>query len=94
MPAEKTGVYYRDKLLAEFKPGLNETSFVVVPTLDDAKRGEVSLRVCCNGWRPCDVLEGSNDERTLGVQLFSARVKKRDVKSEKIFDANLGVWSD
>jgi len=94
LPAEKTGVYYRDKLLAEFKPGLNETSFVVVPTLDDAKRGEVSLRVCCNGWRPCDVLEGSNDERTLGVQLFSARVKKRDVKSEKIFDANLGVWSD
>ncbi len=93
-PMEKIGVYLGDKRLAGFKPGFNRTSFVVKPTSDDVKRGEVALSVCCSGWRPCDVLEKSNDERILGVQLFLARVKKQDVNSKKTFDANLGVWID
>ncbi len=32
------------------------------------------LSVCCNGWRPCEVLENSCDERILGVQLFLLHV--------------------
>ena len=92
--ARKIGVYYGEERLAELKPGFNKTSFVVEPTSDDVKRGEITLSVCCNGWRPCDVLENSSDERLLGVQLFLVRVRTNDAKSEKVFDANLGVWKD
>ena len=52
------------------------------------------LSVCCNGWRPCEVLENSSDERILGVQLFLVHLMACETKIKRTFDANHGIWQE
>lgn len=91
---KEEGVYWGNKQLAQLVQGANH----IVLELDSNdvvlnEDNEVVLTICCKAWKPKDLLEGSDDERELGVSCYKVLVKaSSDVCEDRIFDANTGVW--
>jgi hypothetical protein len=83
----EAGIYVDGKRLAEIKPGAAATTVKLPPT--EAELAAVELR--CRGWVPREVQRGSNDDRTLGLALYSLTMKA-DGAAERVFEANTGQW--
>ncbi|MBP5094190.1 MAG: hypothetical protein J6332_09105 [Abditibacteriota bacterium] len=64
------GIYFGGTCLAELKMGSETYKFTLKPETD-----EIRLDIKCKSWRPCDVIPGYGDARTLGVGFSKAEVK-------------------
>ena len=84
--AADSGLYLDGKLLAPLVAG-NGLVAEVPPNAE----GRVRLELRCKGWVPKAVTPGSNDDRTLGVQVQTVTVKAAGAGDE-IFSANTGLW--
>jgi hypothetical protein len=82
----EAGVYLEGRRLAKFDEA--STLKVALPALSEER---VRLELRCADWVPRQVLPGSKDPRTLGVQLFSVTVRAAE-SGERFFDANTGTW--
>jgi hypothetical protein len=84
---DKAGIYQGDKRIAEFKA---DTQNLTVNFHSGSKDTTV-LEIRCKGWVPKTVLSGSQDDRKLGIQLFSMTAKAKSAGT-KLFSANTGLW--
>ena len=84
--APEAGLYADGKLIAPLRsdPVLNAN----VPAVN-ADRVRLELR--CPGWVPQNVVPGSQDPRTLGVQVFAVTMRAEGA-SDRVFNANAGQW--
>jgi len=83
----EAGVYLDDKRIASFEAGAT-TLRVELP----ASRAErITLKVVCAGWQPSRVHAASNDNRTLGVQLYEITMQAKGAGT-RVFQANTGEW--
>lgn len=83
----EAGLYLDGKRIAQFKPGASTvTADVPTSTVD-----RVQLELRCAGWVPAKTTPGSNDQRTLGIQLYSITMTASGAKG-RTFDANTGSW--
>jgi hypothetical protein len=83
--AEDSGLYLADTRLAALPEGGAPLTAELPPTTSDRAR----LELRCRGWVPQQLIPGSADPRTLGVQLFCVTVKAADA-GETVFSANTG----
>lgn len=82
---DTAGIYQGEKRIAEFKPdGSNVTA-----NFRSGEKDTTVLDIRCKGWIPRKVISGSQDDRTLGIQLFGAAVKTKSAAG-KPFYANTG----
>lgn len=78
------GIYRAGKLLAPLKqePTLN----VELPAVED---DTIELELRCRGWVPKGTIPGSEDPRTLGVQIYRVTMRAAGAPAE-VFNANEG----
>jgi hypothetical protein len=81
-----SGLYLGQTLLAPLVSG--QPLVAQVPPTED---GRARLELRCQGWVPQTVIPGSNDPRTLGVQVQRVTVKAEGA-AEAAFSANTGQW--
>jgi len=81
-----SGLYLGDRRLAP----LPEAGALLTAELPPAAADRARLELRCQGWVPQQLIPGSADPRTLGVQLFSITVKTADA-GETAFNANTGT---
>ncbi len=82
----EAGLYLEGQRLASF-----DEATPLKATLPALSEDRVRLELRCAGWVPRQVIPGSKDPRTLGVQVFSVSVRTADAE-KRIFDANTGKW--
>jgi hypothetical protein len=82
--SDDSGVYLDGKRLATFTTGSTVSAHLPAATAD-----RVRLDLRAQGWVPQQVVSGSRDPRTLGLQLYSITVKS-DGADAAMFDANTG----
>ena len=82
--ADDSGLYLDGQRLATFCAG-NLVSTVLPPVTAD----RVRLELRAQGWIPQQVVPGSRDARTVGVQLFRLTLKSASA-GPTMFDANTG----
>lgn len=82
--SDDAGIYLDGRRLAAFSTGN-----VVSAILPAANSDRALLELRARAWVPQQVVPGSKDPRTLGVQLFSVTVKSDDA-GPAVFDANTG----
>ncbi len=82
----EAGLYFDGKPLAALKAGTTLTA-TVPPSQTDFAR----LELRCKGWVPQQVVPGSKDPRTLGIQVFTVTMQAEGT-GEKIFNGNTGEW--
>jgi hypothetical protein len=82
--APEAGLYLDGKRLATFGSSNTVTAPLPAPTED-----RLRLELRAQGWVPKQVIPGSNDPRTLGLQLFGVTMKTEDA-APGVFDANTG----
>lgn len=87
--SEDMGLYLGDKRIAslpkEDKPAT--INAVIPPQSSD----QVTVTLRANGWVPAKVIEGNQDNRTLGVRAFAVTMRAAGAKGD-IFNANTGEW--
>ena len=91
--SKEYGVFIGEKKVADLSSGSNRISFDVVPEktiLTD--EGDLLIEIRCHAWKPKEFLEGSDDEREIGVSCSTVRVKTQETTVEKTFDGNTGTW--
>lgn len=66
----------------------NGTTRVILPAPADTR---AALEIRTVGWVPRQVIPGSSDARTLGIQLFKVVVRS-DAAGARLFQANTGQW--
>jgi hypothetical protein len=82
----EAGLYLEGRRIALLEGGKALTASL--PSCADDK---VRLELRVGGWVPQRVIPGSNDARTLGIQVF--RVTMRSASGgTKVFNANTGAW--
>lgn len=86
--SEDAGLYLDGQRLAPLVQGAPWT----VP-LPRSSGDRIRLEVRCRGWSPHSTLPGSQDARTLGIQVFSILLRA-DGAEDRVFQANQGRWSD
>ncbi len=84
--APDAGLYLGGKRIAPLK-GEPTLQAELPATSDDF----VELELRCAGWVPALVISGSNDNRTLGVQVFAVGMRSADAGT-MLFGANSGEW--
>ena len=82
---EAAGIYLGGKRLASLTNGP-----LLAVSLPASAADHLELELKCKGWRPKEVIAGSEDARTLGVQLFKITMSSSGAAPE-VFDANTGV---
>jgi hypothetical protein len=80
----EAGLFLDGKRLAALAPGGG-----VSASLNSGDRDTLEVEVRCLGWVPKQVLAGSQDDRTLGIQLHRVLVRAEG-QTGKPFDANTG----
>jgi hypothetical protein len=85
--APATGLYLAGQRLC----GLTNGTTTV--TLPPAQGDPIELELRANPWVPRQVVAGSQDERALGVQVFSITLRAPNAGRET-FRANAGQWPD
>ncbi len=83
----EAGLYLGGKQIAPLTSGLTLKAELLA-----ANEEVVELELRCTGWVPAQVIAGSGDSRTLGVQLSEIRMQAADAGTN-LFDANVGKWS-
>jgi hypothetical protein len=63
-----------------------------VAQLPPSSSDRIVLELRCRGWVPKQLHAGSKDDRILGMQVYSVKMRARDAGS-RVFDANKGDWS-
>jgi hypothetical protein len=88
-PAEspEAGLYLGGKRIAALRPGAS----TLVAELPPSPSDRVALELRCRGWIPKQLHAGSKDDRTLGIEVYSLKMRARDAGG-KVFDANKGDW--
>lgn len=81
------GIYLDGKRIAVIEKGASR----VTGEIPAAKSERIVLEVRCRGWVPKQVIAGSNDERVLGIQLFTVTMRASGA-GERLFLANTGKW--
>lgn len=81
------GLYLNDKRIAPLQPGATTLSGELPPSQAD----RIMLEIRCKGWVPKQVITGSNDERTLGVTVYTVAMRAVNA-GRKVFHANTGQW--
>jgi len=82
----QAGLYAGDKRIAPLQAG-NLLTGSLPPSTSD----KVRLELRTGGWVPQQVVAGSKDPRTLGVQVFKIIVRNA-VAGTNVFNANTGTW--
>lgn len=86
--APDSGLYMGSERLATFtKAGEMTVTVRIPPQAGDTLR----LTIRAKGWVPSKVIRGSNDGRTLGVQVYGVTVRARGA-GDRIFDGNSGQY--
>jgi len=81
----ETGLYLEGRRLAGLTSGLT------VVSLPAPQKERLTLEVRSGAWVPKNVIAGSQDPRTLGVQVFAVTLRST-AASERRFGANDGQW--
>lgn len=81
------GIYLDGKRIAVIEKGASR----VTGEIPAAKSDRIVLEVRCRGWVPKQVIAGSNDERVLGIQVFTVTMRASGA-GERLFLANTGKW--
>ncbi len=84
---ETLGIYLGQQRIGEIKPGVS----TVTVNFRSGENETTVLEIRCKGWIPRQVVPGSQDDRTLGIQLFSATMKSQSAGG-RLFSANTGQW--
>ncbi len=84
--APDAGLYLDGKQLAPLKVE-SELTANIPPSSTD----RVRLELRCQGWVPQQVIPGSKDPRTLGVQVFAVTMRAAGAGT-RVFNANTGAW--
>lgn len=87
--SSEAGIYLDGKRVAELKPGAATVTVKLPPAAGEL----VALELRCRGWVPRQVQRGSNDDRTLGLSLYSLTVRA-DGAADRLFVANTGQWQE
>lgn len=82
------GLYADGRMIAPLSGGPALTANVPAVSGD-----RVRLELRCAGWIPQKMMPGSQDPRTLGVQVFAVTMQA-DGASARVFNANTGQWLD
>jgi hypothetical protein len=85
--ADDAGLYLGDRRLATLPAGEG----TITATVPAGAGDRVRLELRCTGWVPQKLHPGSNDPRTLGVQLFGLTMRAAGAAT-RVFDANHGEW--
>lgn len=83
----EAGLYLNEKRLAAFAPSAQTLAVELPPATSE----QIVLKLVCAGWMPSRIHAGSQDNRTLGVQLHEILMKAADA-GPRIFQANTGDW--
>jgi len=86
--APDAGLYLDGKRIVSLTNGSPITA-----TLPPAVADRLRLELRCRGWVPQKVVPGSQDPRTLGMQVFSVTMGA-DGAGARVFNANTGRWLD
>lgn len=83
------GLYVGDTCVLPF-PG-KEGLVAIAGTLPVSREDTIVLRLQVKGWCPKDVIQGSNDDRTLGIAVRSVTMKSKRAPHTP-YNANTGEW--
>ena len=83
------GLYMEEARLADFT--IDERTGLVTGRIPSSDKDKVVLTVRVKGWCPNEAIEGSKDNRTLGIGVRSVTMQAEGA-GEKAFNANTGVW--
>ncbi|MCU0960909.1 MAG: glycoside hydrolase family 55 protein [Pirellulaceae bacterium] len=85
--SDEAGLYLDGERIAP----LDRTSTSIAVELPPTSATQRVLELRCHGWIPRDVVPGSRDDRTLGVEAMTITMRA-DGAEERVFDANRGGW--
>ena len=83
------GIYYGDKQLAEL-PKEAGPALITVP-IPQAPTEDLRLEIRCQDWSPREHLEGSEDDRQLGIAVRRLTVRAKGAP-DPCYNANTGDW--
>jgi hypothetical protein len=81
------GLYLDGKQIAS----LPKDGRSMVVSLPPSAADKVVVELRCRGWTPKTQTPGSQDDRTLGLSVYSVTMRTQDA-GETLFDANVGEW--
>jgi hypothetical protein len=84
----EAGLYLEGKRIAVVQAGTTAVLAQLPPSTSD----RIVLGLRCRGWVPKDSVQGSKDDRTLGVTVYSVLMRAKGA-ADRIFDANTGGWA-
>jgi hypothetical protein len=84
--APEAGLYLNGQRIVPLEATTN-----LVAKLPPSREDFVDLELRCHGWIPAQVIKGSGDNRTLGIQLFKITMHG-PAPGPKTFNANSGDW--
>jgi len=83
----EAGLYLGEQRIA----ALDRKTTALTVDLPAQANDQVILELRCRGWVPKALNPASNDNRTLGVSVYSILMRASDTQ-DKLFDANAGEW--
>lgn len=93
--SKEFGVFIGETKVADLSSGSNRIAFDVAPEKANlTDEGDLLIEIRCHAWKPKEFLEGSDDEREIGVSCSTVRVKTQGTTVGKTFDGNTGTWLD
>ncbi|MEW6358295.1 MAG: glycosyl hydrolase family 28-related protein [Planctomycetota bacterium] len=84
--APEAGLYLDGEQIAPLKDGA-----VLTANAPPSRADHVRLELRCKGWIPQQVIPGSKDARTLGIQVYGVTMRAEGAGT-KVFSANTGEW--
>jgi hypothetical protein len=81
------GLYLDGRRIASLREG----AAVLTAKLPPSRADRITLELRCKGWIPRQVIPGSNDDRTLGIQVFAVTMRAAGAGA-RVFSANTGQW--
>jgi len=88
---EANGLYLGDTRVVDLS--LNEQITVASGEIPPTGKDEVLLRLRIKSWRPSEHIEGSTDNRELGVAVRSVTMRAGKPR-QRVFDAGAGQWME
>ncbi|MHB0960692.1 MAG: glycoside hydrolase family protein [Pirellulaceae bacterium] len=85
--APETGLYLDDQQIAT----LDRNTSTLTVELPASSTDQMILELRCRGWVPKLLVPESNDDRTLGMTVYSITMRAADA-ADRVFNANLGDW--
>jgi hypothetical protein len=79
------GLYLSGRRIAALSPG----AVVLTASIPPVRSDQITLEVRCRGWIPRLNVKGSQDDRTLGISLYSVTVRAKGATAA-ICNANTG----